>query len=100
MPYVMVGYQHTFITGGNDPMYYWDNQKELWPDLYEDNDKAGFSNVVGHAGARLCVNIWYPLQLSVGADYNLSTKSSRLEPFLDRHTLNRLNLYAGFRLHF
>ena len=102
MPYVMVGYQHTFITGGNDPMYYWDNQKELWPDLYGVNDEAGlyYSSVVGHAGARLCVNIWYPLQLSVGADYNLSTKSSRLEPFLDRHTLNRLNLYAGFRLHF
>lgn len=102
MPYVMGGYQYTFITGGNDPMYYWDNQEERWSDLYGINDNAGLSDhgFVGHAGARLSVNIWYPLQLSIGADYNLSTKSSKLEPFLDRHTLNRLNLYAGFRLHF
>lgn len=102
MPYVMGGYQYTFITGGNDPMYYWDNQQERWPNLYGINDNAGLSyhGFVGHAGAKLSVNIWYPLQLSIGADYNLSTKSSKLEPFLDRHTLNRLNLYAGFRLHF
>lgn len=102
MPYVMGGYQYTFITGGNDPMFYWDNQQEMWSDLYGINDNAGLSyhGFVGHAGARLSVNIWYPLQLSIGADYNLSTKSSKLEPFLDRHTLNRLNLYAGFRLHF
>ena len=102
MPYVMGGYQYTFITGGNDPMYYWDNQQERWSDLYGINDNAGLSyhGFVGHAGAKLSVNIWYPLQLSIGADYNLSTKSSKLEPFLDRHTLNRLNLYAGFRLHF
>lgn len=102
MPYVMGGYQYTFITGGNDPMYYWNNQQEMWPDLYGVNDDAGLSyhGFVGHAGARLSVNIWYPLQLSIGADYNLSTKSSKLKPFLDRHTINRLNLYAGFRLHF
>lgn len=102
MPYVMGGYQYTFITGGNNPMYYWDNQEERWSDLYGINDNAGLSDngFVGHAGAILSVNIWYPLQLSIGADYNLSTKSSKLEPFLDRHTLNRLNLYAGFRLHF
>lgn len=102
MPYIMGGYQYTFISGGNDPMYYWDNQQERWPNLYGVNDNAGLSyhGFVGHAGARLSVNIWYPLQLSIGADYNLSTKSSKLEPFLDRHTLNRLNLYAGFRLHF
>ncbi len=102
MPYVMGGYQYTFITDGNDPMYYWNNQQKMWSDLCGTNDNAGLSHhgFVGHAGARLSVNIWYPLQLSIGADYNLSTKSSKLKPFLDRHTLNRLNLYAGFRLHF
>lgn len=102
MPYIMGGYQYTFITGGNNPMYYWNNQQGMWSNLYGINDNAGLSHsgFVGHAGARLSVNIWYPLQLSIGADYNLSTKSSKLNPFLDRHTLNRLNLYAGFRLHF
>lgn len=102
MPYVMGGYQHTFVTGANDPMYYWDNEKEYWPNIYNERSDMGLASpgFVGHAGAALNINIWYPIQLSLGADYNFSTEYRKLKPILSNHTLNRVNLYAGLRLHF
>lgn len=103
MPYITGGVQCTFITGGDNPLYYWDNDLEQWPDLYRaDNgdgllDNPGF---IGHAGAVLNINIWYPVQLSIGADYNYSTKPSKIAQFISGHKINRVNLYAGLRFHF
>ena len=117
MPYILAGYQYSFLTGGNDPMYYWDNEYQypgddqigLWRDLYfrglnsshtEEDKGLYYHSFIAHGGVRLCVNLWYPLQLMVGADYNVATGKSSMAPLIDRHTLNRINLYAGLRLHF
>lgn len=117
MPYVMAGYQYSFITSGNDPMYYWDNNYQYpgdeqigwWRDLYnrglnsnhtEEDKGLYYHSFIAHGGARLSVNLWYPLQFMLGADYNFSTKKTSLDPILERHTLNRINIYAGLRLHF
>lgn len=117
MPYILVGYQYSFLTGGNNPMYYWDNEYQYpgddqigwWRDLYfrglngshtEEDKGLYYHSFIAHGGVRLCVNLWYPLQLMVGADYNVATGKSSMAPLIDRHTLNRINLYAGLRLHF
>ena len=117
MPYILAGYQCSFLTGGNDPMYYWDNEYQYpgddqigcWRDLYsrglngshtEEDKGLYYHSFIAHGGVRLCVNLWYPLQLMVGADYNVATGKSSMAPLIDRHKVNRINLYAGLRLHF
>ena len=117
MPYVMAGYQYSFVTGGNNPMYYWDNNYQYpgdnevghWRDLYnrglnsnhtEEDSGLYYHSFIAHAGTRVCINLWYPLQVVAGADYNFATKKSSLDPLLKRHTLDRINFYAGFRIHF
>jgi len=102
MPYVMAGYQYSFFTGSND-IYCWDNDRSSWVSLVDVNSNVRYvryHSFIAHTGAMLNVNLCYPLQLSFGADYNLGTKNTRLSPILDCHTLNRVNLYAGLRLHF
>ena len=52
----------------------------------------------GHAGLRLNVNLWYPVQLTVGADYNCNIPlDKKKEVSYKNHELNRLNFYAGLR---
>lgn len=91
----MIGYQRTFLTD-RKPLIFWNCDAEDWTtlDFYE------YNAFVGHAGVRLSVNIWYPLQLMIAADYNYTTEDKRFKPITDRHEMNRVNLYAGFRLHF
>lgn len=104
MPYLLAGYQMTMFTGsGKDPVY-WNHDREIWDDLMD--DKSGKKTTIGHGligniGLRLNVNLWYPLQLTGGADYNISTCLTKgFKPILSHHEINRLNLYAGLRLHF
>ena len=104
MPYAMVGYQRAFLTG-RESLMYWDNDAEDWATLDFEDSKTGkkhygYDAFIGHAGVRFSVNIWYPLQLMVAADYNYTTENKRFKPITDRHEMNRVNLYAGFRLHF
>ena len=111
MPYLMAGYQYSFVTGGDDHMYYWDNDYQYpgdseighWINLSsKDKDETtylDYHSFIAHGGARVSVNLWYPLQLLIGADYNFGTKKSSLSPLLERHTINRINFYAGLRLH-
>ena len=105
VPYIMGGYQFSIVTdkGKLDDkldtgLIYWDNSKEQW-DGWQTMKWTGHG-FVAYAGAKLNVNIWYPIQLSVGADYNFSFGENTLKPIRDRHELNRVNLYAGFRVHF
>ena len=105
VPYIMGGYQFSIVTNKgklddnlDTGLIYWDNSKEQW-DGWQSMKWTGHG-FVAYAGAKLNVNIWYPLQLSVGADYNYTFGENTLKPIRDRHELNRVNLYAGFRIHF
>lgn len=99
IPYLTFGYQQTFVTGNEDSVRYWDNDDESWPRI-DNTDLTPYFSFIGSAGASLNVNIWYPLQLSLGADYNMSIPAAKSNPLLSNHITNRLNLYAGLRLHF
>lgn len=96
MPYAMAGYQRTFLTG-RENLIYWDSNSDDWATFSE---HYGYDAFIAHAGVRLSVNIWYPLQLMVAADYNYTTEDKKFKPITNRHEMNRINLYAGFRLHF
>lgn len=105
VPYIMGGYQFSIVTNKgklddnlDTGLIFWDNSKEQW-DGWQTMKWTGHG-FVAYAGAKLNVNIWYPIQLSVGADYNFSFGENTLKPIRDRHELNRVNLYAGFRVHF
>lgn len=95
MPYALIGYQHTFLTN-RESLIYWDRNSDDWATLNFD----GYNAFVGHAGIRLSINIWYPLQLMIAADYNYATKDKEYNQIIERHDMNRVNFYAGFRLHF
>lgn len=116
LPYIMGGYQLSYVTNKGEwhdkegvpewhdeatpGLVYWDNSVGQQGDWQKMTESTGHS-LVGYAGAKLNVNLWYPLQLSVGADYNYSFGSTKLLKYIrDRHVLNRVNIYAGFRLHF
>lgn len=104
MPYLLAGYQMTMFTGsGNDPVY-WNHDREIWDDLIDNKsgEKATIGHgVIGNVGLRLNINLWYPLQLTGGADYNISVCLTKgFKPILSHHEINRLNLYAGLRFHF
>lgn len=100
MPYALIGYQYSFITGSSN-LQYWDNELDDWTFIGNGTSGIlGYSAMVCHAGARINVNIWYPLQFTLGADYNYSTKNKTYRQIIDSHEINRINLYAGFRLHF
>lgn len=55
-------------------------------------------------GVKANINIWYPLQLTLGADYNFNLNSLGEKDaayiYLDHHNINRLNVYAGLRFNF
>lgn len=95
MPYALIGYQHTFLTN-RESLIYWDRNSDDWATLNFD----GYNAFVGHAGIRLSINIWYPLQLMIAADYNYATKDKEYNQIIERHDMNRVDFYAGFRLHF
>lgn len=94
MPYALVGAQLAGLTKG--AVQYYNEEQEKWTNL---NATAGLTPfVTGHAGLRLNVNLWYPVQLTVGADYNCNFPLNKNnEAAYDNHELNRLNFYAGLR---
>ncbi len=95
MPYALVGAQLAGLTKSN--MQYWDFKEEDWANF--PGGMAGLTPFfTGHAGLRLNVNLWYPVQLTVGADYNCNIPLNKNnEAAYDNHELNRLNFYAGLR---
>lgn len=96
MPYLMGGLQVSMVTGNNH-LYYWENKSEDWKEM-EANGNLG---IAAHAGIKASINVWYPLQLTFGADYNVSVSTPETtDPIFNRHSLNRVNVYAGLRLHF
>lgn len=103
MPYILTGYQMSFMRHLNDG-YVWNHDTEQWETVRVskkgDGSKLGRSFIT-HGGARLSMNIWYPVQLIIGADYNLTLGMRKgFEPATRQHELNRLNIYAGLRFHF
>ena len=95
MPYALVGAQLAGLTKSN--MQYWDFKEEDWANF--PGGMAGLTPFfTGHAGLRLNVNLWYPVQLTVGADYNCNIPlDKKKEVSYKNHELNRLNFYAGLR---
>lgn len=103
MPYILAGYQMSFMTQLNDG-FIWNHDTEEWETIQiskkGDGSELGHSFVT-HAGGRLSLNIWYPVQLIVGADYNLTLGIREgFKPATRQHKLNRLNVYTGLRFHF
>ena len=95
MPYALVGAQLAGLTKGD--LQYYNEEQERWTDF--PGGMAGITPFfAGHAGLRLNVNLWYPVQLTVGADYNCNIPlNKKNEAAYDNHDLNRLNFYAGLR---
>lgn len=112
MPYILVGLQGNSLinmdlsdiklsdtepsdTESSDAdLIYYDKEQGGWTML--NNDGTPFFS--GHAGLRLNVNLWYPVQLTVGADYNYNLPlDKKCEAAYKNHELNRVNFYAGLR---
>lgn len=102
MPYILAGYQISFMTDLDEGQV-WNHNTEQWETIMptkENEGKLGHSFIT-HGGARLSMNIWYPVQLIVGADYNLTLGiRDGFKPATRQHELDRLNIYAGLRFHF
>ena len=115
MPYVIGGYSFFDVSKLNsDFVAYWDSDNETW--RYKGTKTIQYGNgtaeevskfrtgaYVLFAGSKLSINLRYPLQIVLGADYNvniMSESESEPNPFLDRHITNRVNVYAGLRIHF
>lgn len=115
MPYLMGGFQISNFSNSN--LLYWDNEKSKWG-LFEHTTSSYSSNeydidikaeqafaLIAHSGVRVNVNIWYPMQLTVGADFNYMyslkrhDEEDKFKPVYDRHKMNRVNFYAGIRIH-
>lgn len=102
MPYILAGYQMSFMTQLNDG-FIWNHDAEQWETI--EVSRKGDGSTLGHSfithiGGRLSMNIWYPVQLIVGADYNLTLGiRDGFKPATRQHKLNRLNIYAGLRFH-
>lgn len=93
MPYVMMGCQTSFMTSLENGEV-WNHDDVCW-----DSAASSYCQYIGYAGTRFNMNLWYPLQMTLGIDYNISIGNTD-KPIVRQHKLNRLNIYAGFRLHF
>lgn len=95
VPYAMAGFKvHLFDRN----VHHYD-----WTGSVGDEPQPTFGlDVCG--GVKANINIWYPLQLTLGADYNFNLSSIGEQDvttiYLEHHRINRLNVYAGFRFNF
>ncbi len=112
MPYAMLGLQIPHFKDSESAMY-WDN----------DLDGDGFGTESGwvskkwegsigfqsYWGVKVNINLFYPIQLTGGVDYNLTAYPNNEKgyysevkdvPIFDAHKFNRLNVYAGLRWSF
>ena len=102
MPYILIGYQMSFMRHLNNG-YVWNHDAEQWETIKptKKNEWKLGNSFITHGGVKLSMNIWYPVQLIVGADYNLTLGiRDGFKPATRQHELNRLNAYAGLRFHF
>jgi hypothetical protein len=57
--------------------------------------------VTGYAGVKLNINLWYPVQWTIGADYNYSYyPQNDRKQLMMMHYYNRLNVYVGLRFNY
>ncbi len=121
MPYLMVGGIYTTrmheMFNSDDPLYTWDKDFGGWATISEERTDATPEEieeygtfhtpqewgVIGYAGVKININVWYPFQITAGADYNYVLRFKKDVPFsraLAPHETNRINAYLGFRIHF
>ncbi len=115
MPYVMFGQSFINVTNVKDKTFtYWDSVEEKWitenttyRDYNENNEWKEYDSPLlsssfmsMYVGSKININLHYPLQLTLGADYNMAISNIGANPFLDRHIIKRINVYAGLRFHF
>jgi hypothetical protein len=90
---------------------YWNSVEEKWVTEnttninYKDGTEydspllsTGFWSM--YVGSKININLHYPFQLTLGTDYNMIKSNDNANPFLDRHIIKRINVYAGLRFHF
>ena len=102
MPYILAGYQMSFMTGLDEGQV-WNHDTEQWETVMPTKKNKWMlgNSFITHGGIRLSINIWYPVQLIVGGDYNLTLGIRKgFEPATRQHELDRLNIYTGLRFHF
>ena len=111
MPYGMLGYQNPHFKNSENAMHfgYIEDETTSVPEgCWWGQDWSHQSGLISYWGLKFNVNLFYPFQLTGGADYNLSIYPKRdgsYESFpkpkiLEHHTYNRLNVYLGFRISF
>lgn len=115
MPYIMFGQSFINVTNIKDETFtYWDSVAEKWVtenttyrELNDNNEWKEYDSPLlsssfysMYVGSKININLHYPLQLTLGADYNMVTSNGDANPFLDRHIIKRINVYAGLRFHF
>ncbi len=112
IPYAMFGFSMINVTNIKDKTFtYWDSVEEKWVTEnttninYEDGIEydspllsTGFWSM--YVGSKININLHYPFQLTLGTDYNMIKSNDNANPFLDRHIIKRINVYAGLRFHF
>ena len=93
-PYLLGGYQN-INPSGLEGSSIWNYESQSW------KKAEGMAGAfVAYGGIKVNMNVWYPLQFTIGADYNYTFAAGPMKIILDQHKINRVNLYAGFRLHF
>ncbi len=100
MPYVLGGIQFN-IMGSPSYIAYWSYKSQNWSS-WSDKENKPKLGIIGYGGLKLSINVYYPVQLIVGADYNyiFTPKEETANPIVDCHKTNRLNYYVGLRYHF
>lgn len=90
MPYITIGAQCMACT--NSKALGWNYDEKKWTPA---SDGIALS-LVGYTGLKLNINLWYPVQFTIAADYNFNQEFVKNSMYKG-HELNRLNFYAGFR---
>lgn len=94
-PYALAGFKvHLF----DRKVHHYD-----WTGLVGDEPQPTFGlDVCG--GIKANINVWNPMQLTMGVDYNFNLNSVGEQDvttiYLEHHKINRLNVYAGLRFNF
>lgn len=104
MPYASLGWGSVYLSPHSireGVVYHWDASanageghwiSESWSNMY-------VNNFAGHIGGLLRINIYYPVQFLLGAEYNWQLFVGKEKPsIINCHNQNRLEIIAGLRI--
>lgn len=103
-PYVLGGVSVFNLNGTNNGAYIWNSSEQEFNGInLELSYKKGITNLglTVYGGIRLAYNLWYPLQLIIGAEYGATViPDESYKNISDRHELCRLSIISGLRFNF